>query len=69
MTTDPKPTEMHTVSFSGEEVAELLQLLEASLSETRVEVHRTHTPDFRDAVQHREVILRSLLEKLRRPKA
>ncbi len=69
MTTNPKSTEMQTVTLSAEERTELMQLLEQSLGDTRVEVHRTHTPSFRDAVQHREVILQSLLEKLRHPHA
>jgi hypothetical protein len=37
------------------------------LGETRVEVHRTHTPEFREQVQRREAILRRLIEKLRQP--
>lgn len=54
-----------SVTLSDEESVELLQLLEQSLADTRVEVHHTHTPDFRDKVQHRERVLRGLLEKLR----
>jgi hypothetical protein len=56
-----------TVTFEEQERSELLGLLEQALGETRVEVHRTHTPDFREQVQRREEILRRLIEKLRRP--
>ena len=54
-----------TVTLTQEEQNEVLQLLESSLRETRVEVHRTHTPDFRDKVKHREVVLAALIEKFR----
>ncbi len=45
------------------ELAELLRLLEQTVGETRVEVHRTHTPEFRAGVQHEEGILKSILVK------
>ncbi len=65
MTTDAKSKGSVSVTLNDEETAELLQLVEHSLGETRVEVHRTHTPDFRDKVQHREAVLRGLVEKLK----
>ena len=43
-----------------------MTLLERALGETRVEVHRTHTPGFRDQVLHQEAVIRRLLEKLQR---
>jgi hypothetical protein len=55
-----------SVMFTEEERAELLRLVEHSLGETRVEVHRTHTPDFRADVQREEQVLRGLLTKLSR---
>lgn len=54
-----------TLQLSDEERTELLQLVEHSLKETRVEVHRTHTPDYRASVQHEEGVLRNILAKLR----
>lgn len=66
MPNDEKSTATRNLTLNSEEATELLQLLEGALGETRVEVHHTHTPGFRDQVQHREVILRGLIEKLRR---
>jgi len=54
-----------TVVLDEQERSELSQLLDHALRETRVEVHHTHTPDFRDHVQRREELLRRLIEKLR----
>jgi hypothetical protein len=54
-----------TLQLSDEERTELLNLVENSLKETRVEVHRTHTPDYRASVMHEEDVLRGLLGKLR----
>jgi hypothetical protein len=67
MQTDVKSTDTFNVILSVEEKETILQLLETSLGETRVEVHRTHTPDFRDKVKHREVVTAALIEKFRRP--
>jgi len=53
-----------TVVLDEQERSELSQLLDHALRETRVEVHHTHTPDFRDQVQRREEVLRRLIEKL-----
>lgn|GEM_PF-3230260 len=65
MSADVKSSSMRALSLSEEEVTQLLQLLELSLGETRVELHRTHTPDFRSHVQHQEALFRGLIEKLR----
>jgi hypothetical protein len=54
-----------TLTLSENERAELLRLLEESLKDTRVEVHRTHTPGYRENVQLEESILRGLLQKVR----
>lgn len=50
--------------INEQERAELLRLLRNSLGETRVEVHHTHTPDYRESVKHEEEVIRGLLEKL-----
>jgi hypothetical protein len=57
---------MMVLALDEEESAVLLQLLEEALGEARVEVHRTHTPDFRLQVQHREVLLAKMIEKIGR---
>ena len=54
-----------TLTLNDRERTELLRLLEASLKETRVEVHRTHTPGFRENVQLEEQVIRGLLDKIR----
>jgi hypothetical protein len=59
------PLEFH-LTIDGDERAELINLLERALGETRVEVHRTHTPSFREQVLGEEAVIRRLLEKLRR---
>jgi hypothetical protein len=42
-------------------------LLKHALGETRVEVHRTHTPGYREDVKAEESLLRGLLKKIERP--
>ncbi len=58
--------ETRTFMFSEEERVEMVRLLEQVLRETRVEIHRTHTPDYRDRVIGQESLLRGLLVKLQR---
>jgi hypothetical protein len=53
-----------SLSLTSEERTCLLELLEHTLGETRVEAHRTHTPNYRDKVLHHEVVLKGLIEKL-----
>jgi hypothetical protein len=65
MSNEAKASGTRNVSLSAEECAEVLTLLESALGDTRVEVHHTHTPDFREKVQHREQTLRNLIEKFR----
>jgi hypothetical protein len=55
-----------TLILSGKERDTLLGMLRQALGETRVEVHRTHTPNFRDMVLDQEAIIRGLIEKLER---
>lgn len=52
------------LAIDAEERVELLRLLERELGEVRVEVHHTHTPDFRENVLHQEAVLRRLLAKV-----
>ncbi len=58
--------ESRTFMFSEEERVEMVRLLKQILGETRVEIHRTHTPDYRDRVIGQESLLRGLLVKLQR---
>jgi hypothetical protein len=55
-----------TLVLNEQERAELLMLLKYSLGEVRSEVHRTHTPGYREDVQAEEAVLRGLLKKLER---
>lgn len=50
--------------INEQERAELLRVLKSSLGETRVEVHHTHTPGYRENVQHEEEVIRGLLKKI-----
>jgi hypothetical protein len=54
-----------TLALDDEERSELLHLLELSLKETRVEEHRTRTLGYREAIEHRRVILEGLTRKVR----
>ncbi len=63
MTHTTAQSKTFAIDLLEEERAEVLNLLEQALGETRIEVHRTHTPDYRDKVLHREIILRSLIQK------
>jgi hypothetical protein len=57
---------MLTLTLNDEEHGELLQLLETAFGDLRVEVHHTHTPDYRAQLLRREDLLRNLIEKFRR---
>ncbi len=54
-----------TLLLTEEERAELLQLLEQSLVETHAEKRRTEAPGYREQVSHKEVVIRTLLDKVR----
>ena len=58
-------SETRALMITAEERAELIRLLDQLLAETRVEIHRTHTPDYRTMVISQESLLRGLLAKLR----
>ena len=65
MAADTSPQSSYTLALTAEERAELERLVQANLGDTRVEAHRTHTPDYRQQVLHQEDVLRGLLTKLR----
>lgn len=54
------------MTLTSDERNALLAMLREALGEKRVEVHHTHTPDFRTRVMGEEAILRSLIEKVER---
>jgi hypothetical protein len=53
-----------TLKLNNEERQELRQLLQHAFEETRVELHHTHTPSFRDQVLGQEQLFRGLINKL-----
>jgi hypothetical protein len=63
--TTTSETAVHSFAVSEEERAELIRLLGRALGETRVEIHRTHTPEYRQRVISEEALLRGLLDKFR----
>jgi len=65
MSTDSPRTGTFSLTLDHAEKTELLGLLDAALGDLRVEVHRTHTPDYREQLLRREKLLQSLIEKLR----
>ncbi len=69
MVTSTKPNGTIHLTLDQAESTELLSLLEHTLGETRVEVHRTHTPHFRSGVQHEEAILKNILGKLQKARS
>jgi hypothetical protein len=54
-----------TLMLDEEQTIYLKGLLETDLAETRVEVRRADEPEYRDELQHREDLIRRLLDKLR----
>jgi hypothetical protein len=54
----------YTLTLSGQERDALLGLLRQAFTETRVEAHRTHSPNFRELVLGQESLIRDLVEKL-----
>jgi hypothetical protein len=55
------------LSLTTEERSYLIQLLETSLKNHRVEEHRTRTPSFREQILQEEKLLEQLLAKLGQP--
>jgi hypothetical protein len=56
-----------TLMVTQEEAAYLVELLEKTLKETRVEEHRTRAPGYREHVIQRENVIIGLLKKLGHP--
>ncbi len=65
MPTDASSKVSLSLSLDEQERSELLQLLEVALQDLRVEVHRTHSPDYREQLLKRETLLHQLIEKFR----
>ncbi len=55
-----------TLTLTEEERVQLLNVLEQADREALVEVHRTESAEFREFVERKEAMLRSVIEKLRR---
>ncbi|HXG10907.1 MAG TPA: hypothetical protein VNK04_14200 [Gemmataceae bacterium] len=55
------------LSLTAEERDYLVELLELTLKETRIEEHRTRTPSYRQHVLRQEDLIVSLLSKLGKP--
>lgn len=53
----------HSFMITEEERIELIRLLEQACGESRIEMHRTHTPEYRQRVSGEQAILSGLLEK------
>ncbi len=54
---------MSSFTFDEHERSELQALLDVALRDLRVEIHRTHTPDYREQLVRREALLKRLIEK------
>jgi hypothetical protein len=52
------------ITLTSEEKDYLVRTLQNAMGETRVEVHRTHSPEFRERVLEEEKLVRTLLAKL-----
>jgi len=59
----------HTFMVSEEERTELIRLLEQACSESRIEMHRTHTPEYRERVSQEQALLRGLLDRFQHMRA
>lgn len=59
------PTVQETLTLNGEELAALIDLLEAKRTELLGEIHHTGNRAFRDALRHRLAVLEGLVERCR----
>jgi hypothetical protein len=50
--------------LNEEERTQLLSVLTQVLRDTRIEIHRTEAPDYREWVEHRETILQDITNRL-----
>lgn len=57
------------LTLTDEERKYLVDLLQVTLKETRIEEHRTRTPSYREHVLQREDLIVALLGKLGQPAA
>lgn len=53
------------LKLTEDERALLERMLDLALQDTRVEVHRTHTPNYRETVKQQEDLIRGLLARLK----
>lgn len=60
-------TPQFSLALNEEERTLLLSMLEQMLRDTRVEVHRTEAPDYREWVERRETVLQDVINRLRAP--
>jgi hypothetical protein len=58
---------MLQLPITAEEREYLVNLLETTLKQTRIEERRTRTPLYREHVLHEEELIDGLLNKLRQP--
>ena len=65
MSTDKPAAGTTALNFDAEEKSELRQLIETALTDLRVEIHRTHTPDYRSQLLRREELLKRLIDKFK----
>jgi hypothetical protein len=65
MSTDSPRPETFSLTLDDAEKSELLGLLDVALGDLRVEIHRSHTPDYREQLLRREELLRRLIAKFR----
>ncbi|MBX6316556.1 MAG: hypothetical protein IRY99_27125 [Isosphaeraceae bacterium] len=54
-----------SLTLTSDEQEILLDLLQQALGDTRVEVHHTHTPTYREKLIQHEATLRGLINRLR----
>jgi hypothetical protein len=55
------------LTLTDEERTFLVGLLETALKDTRIEEHRTRTPNYREHIIHQEDLITALLSKLGKP--
>jgi hypothetical protein len=65
MSTDKPAAGTTTMNLDAQEKSELRQLVETALTDLRVEIHRTHTPDYRSQLLQREELLKRLIDKFK----
>jgi len=61
----PTVAPQFSLVLNEEERTQLLNVLNQVLRDTRIEVHRTEAPDYREWVERREQILQDIINRLR----